>query len=214
MNTHFATSVEYFVRFVYVLCMFVYVYVCFVYVLCRFLCRFCANAAIPCVVSVEFPALKAAMTKRHKKRNGAKSREKVTGAEPGAGAGADAGAGAGEAMRQDKAAHGAAARKSRAERGSKRPRSAHGGTPSRTSSTLAPKPGKRPRQARASSSRAGSGLLNRFQKKLQGGQFRWLNEQLYTSTGTQAFAVYQSDTSLFDAVRGRAVVSPGAPLVL
>ena len=50
-------------------------------------------------------------------------------------------------------------------------------------------------------SSASGGLLNKFEKKLHGAQFRWLNEQLYTSTGDQAFEAFQQQNSLFDAVR-------------
>ena len=37
----------------------------------------------------------------------------------------------------------------------------------------------------------GSKLLDKMRGKLQGGRFRWLNEQLYTSTGDQALLMMQ-----------------------
>ena len=45
-----------------------------------------------------------------------------------------------------------------------------------------------PLQGRASS---GSRLLDKMRAKLQGGRFRWLNEQLYTSSGDAAFQLMQ-----------------------
>ena len=43
-----------------------------------------------------------------------------------------------------------------------------------------------------------SALQQRFQKKLEGGSFRWLNEKLYTSTGAEALRMYREDPSLYD----------------
>jgi ribosomal RNA-processing protein 8 len=43
-----------------------------------------------------------------------------------------------------------------------------------------------------------SELQKKMQAKLQGGQFRWLNEKLYTCKGNEAFALLQNEPSLFD----------------
>lgn len=42
------------------------------------------------------------------------------------------------------------------------------------------------------------GLLDKMRSRLQGGHFRWLNEQLYTSEGHDAFQLMQKDTSMYD----------------
>lgn len=42
-----------------------------------------------------------------------------------------------------------------------------------------------------------SGLLDKMRSKLQGGRFRWLNEQLYTQPGEQAFQLMHSDPEMF-----------------
>ncbi len=44
------------------------------------------------------------------------------------------------------------------------------------------------------------GLLGKMRAKLAGSQFRWLNEQLYTCPGSQAFELMQEQPQLFDAV--------------
>ena len=41
------------------------------------------------------------------------------------------------------------------------------------------------------------GLLSKMRAKLAGSQFRWLNEQLYTCPGTQAFELMQDQPQLF-----------------
>jgi len=38
-------------------------------------------------------------------------------------------------------------------------------------------------------------------KRLQGSRFRWINEQLYTTTGKDAFEKFSDEPELFDAVR-------------
>lgn len=43
-----------------------------------------------------------------------------------------------------------------------------------------------------------SALQSQFAKKLEGGRFRYLNEQLYTSHSADSWQQYQSDPSLFD----------------
>jgi len=43
-----------------------------------------------------------------------------------------------------------------------------------------------------------SALQSKFKAKLEGAKFRWLNEQLYTTRGTEAFDMFQNDNSLFD----------------
>ena len=42
------------------------------------------------------------------------------------------------------------------------------------------------------------GLLDKMRARLSGGQFRALNEQLYTQPGDEAFALMQGDPGLFD----------------
>ena len=42
------------------------------------------------------------------------------------------------------------------------------------------------------------GLLDQMRARLSGGQFRALNEQLYTQPGGEAFALMQGDPGLFD----------------
>ena len=42
-----------------------------------------------------------------------------------------------------------------------------------------------------------AGLLDRFEAKLQGSRFRWLNEQLYTQAGSQALEMLAADPSMY-----------------
>eukprot|EP00002_Diphylleia_rotans_P033606 TRINITY_DN7162_c0_g1_i1.p1 TRINITY_DN7162_c0_g1~~TRINITY_DN7162_c0_g1_i1.p1 ORF type:complete len:486 (-),score=151.87 TRINITY_DN7162_c0_g1_i1:17-1474(-) len=44
-----------------------------------------------------------------------------------------------------------------------------------------------------------SALQQKLQERLKGSQFRWLNEQLYTTTSVKAFETFQQDPNLFDA---------------
>lgn len=53
-------------------------------------------------------------------------------------------------------------------------------------------------QATISGISSSSGLLDRMRAKLQGGRFRWLNEQLYSSTGNSAFDLMQGEPDLYD----------------
>lgn len=46
-----------------------------------------------------------------------------------------------------------------------------------------------------------SNLQEEMRKRLDGGKFRMLNEQLYTTTGAKAFSTFQSEPELFDVVR-------------
>lgn len=46
-----------------------------------------------------------------------------------------------------------------------------------------------------------SALQQKMRKKLQGAQFRWINEQLYTEESTDSFRKFQDDPALFDVVR-------------
>lgn len=46
-----------------------------------------------------------------------------------------------------------------------------------------------------------SSMQAEMRRRLDGGKFRMLNEQLYTSTGKEAFKTFQSDPVLFDVVR-------------
>jgi len=43
-----------------------------------------------------------------------------------------------------------------------------------------------------------SALQLQFAKKLEGSRFRVINEQLYTSTGTESFTTFQANPTLFD----------------
>jgi hypothetical protein len=43
-----------------------------------------------------------------------------------------------------------------------------------------------------------SQLQQKMQKKLQGSQFRWINEQLYTTESTKSFDLFQKQPELFD----------------
>ena len=45
-----------------------------------------------------------------------------------------------------------------------------------------------------------------MKKKLEGGQFRYLNEQLYTKESKESFEIFSSDPSLFEAVSGNPIV--------
>lgn len=49
------------------------------------------------------------------------------------------------------------------------------------------------------SNRKLSKLQQKYRAKLQGGQFRWLNEQLYTQSGEDSFQSFAKNPSLFDA---------------
>lgn len=61
---------------------------------------------------------------------------------------------------------------------------------------------KRPRQGL-------SDLQQKFMAKLEGAQFRRLNELLYTRHGDEAFSHFQAAPSDFDVVRARAAVGAG-----
>lgn len=50
----------------------------------------------------------------------------------------------------------------------------------------------------ASKSRRKQDFKTKLQQKLSGAQFRWINEQLYTSTSQTAFEMFSKDPSLFD----------------
>ncbi|ORX91756.1 hypothetical protein K493DRAFT_317051 [Basidiobolus meristosporus CBS 931.73] len=41
-------------------------------------------------------------------------------------------------------------------------------------------------------------LQQKMQKKLQGARFRWINEQLYTTSGSKAFELLQNDPAIFE----------------
>ena len=54
----------------------------------------------------------------------------------------------------------------------------------------------------------GGSLLDQMRQRLQGGRFRWLNEELYTSDGQRALQMMQGEPQLMQqyhegAVRGR-----------
>ncbi|KXJ23930.1 ribosomal RNA-processing protein 8 [Exaiptasia diaphana] len=42
------------------------------------------------------------------------------------------------------------------------------------------------------------GLQEKLKKKLESSRFRWINEQLYTIPGDEAFSLFEQDASLFD----------------
>lgn len=42
------------------------------------------------------------------------------------------------------------------------------------------------------------GLQEKLKKKLESSRFRWINEQLYTIPGNEAFSLFEQDASLFD----------------
>jgi len=54
-----------------------------------------------------------------------------------------------------------------------------------------------PGRGASGGSLAGSKLLSKMQQKLQGAQFRWLNEKLYTCSGNQAFQLMQNTPENF-----------------
>jgi ribosomal RNA-processing protein 8 len=58
--------------------------------------------------------------------------------------------------------------------------------------TKSPVTGKKPQGKKLTS------LQKKMQGKIQGAQFRFLNEQLYTTTGKQAFTQFQKEPELFD----------------
>ena len=55
-----------------------------------------------------------------------------------------------------------------------------------------------PPAAAPSSSKKKGGLLDQMRQKLQGGQFRWLNEQLYTTAGDNALSLMRKNPELYD----------------
>ena len=50
----------------------------------------------------------------------------------------------------------------------------------------------------SSSKKKGGSLLDQMRQKLQGGQFRWLNEQLYTTGGDNALSLMRKNPELYD----------------
>jgi ribosomal RNA-processing protein 8 len=44
-------------------------------------------------------------------------------------------------------------------------------------------------------------MQEQMKRRLEGGKFRMLNEQLYTTTGVEAFEEFQKEPELFDIVR-------------
>jgi ribosomal RNA-processing protein 8 len=55
-----------------------------------------------------------------------------------------------------------------------------------------------PPPAGPSSSKKKGGLLDQMRQKLQGGQFRWLNEQLYTTAGDNALSLMRKNPELYE----------------
>lgn len=50
----------------------------------------------------------------------------------------------------------------------------------------------------SSPSKKGGSVLQKMREKLQGGHFRWINEQLYTTEGTHALSFMRKNPALFD----------------
>eukprot|EP00033_Pygsuia_biforma_P001158 GCRY01001318.1.p1 GENE.GCRY01001318.1~~GCRY01001318.1.p1 ORF type:complete len:355 (+),score=61.02 GCRY01001318.1:157-1221(+) len=50
----------------------------------------------------------------------------------------------------------------------------------------------------AKKTKKGGSILTQLKAKLEGGRFRWLNEQLYTTTGKDAFQTFQENPDLFE----------------
>lgn len=62
-------------------------------------------------------------------------------------------------------------------------------------------PGKKQQKQQQKGKKTAGGLSEmqaEMRRRLDGGKFRMLNEQLYTSSGDQAFEAFQSDPALFD----------------
>jgi hypothetical protein len=55
-----------------------------------------------------------------------------------------------------------------------------------------------PAAAPLSSTKKGGSLLDQMRQKLQGGQFRWLNEQLYTTAGDNALSLMRKNPELYN----------------
>jgi ribosomal RNA-processing protein 8 len=55
-----------------------------------------------------------------------------------------------------------------------------------------------PAAAPSLSKKKGGSLLDQMRQKLQGGQFRWLNEQLYTTAGDNALSLMRKNPELYD----------------
>ena len=52
--------------------------------------------------------------------------------------------------------------------------------------------------ASGSKKRRGGSVLEQMRQKLQGGQFRWLNEQLYTTEGNHALDLMKKNPELYE----------------
>jgi len=52
-----------------------------------------------------------------------------------------------------------------------------------------------------SNSEVPKGTLEKTKKKLSESKFRWINEQLYTTTGSKALEMFQENPQLFDEVK-------------
>lgn len=55
-----------------------------------------------------------------------------------------------------------------------------------------------PPPAPSSSKKKSGSLLDQMRQKLQGGQFRWLNEQLYTTAGDNALSLMRKNPELYN----------------
>ena len=70
--------------------------------------------------------------------------------------------------------------------------------PSASSQLRGEKTGPRATREQQSDKRADFSLLGKMRSKLQGGHFRWLNEQMYTQPGKQAYQLMHEDPSMFE----------------
>ena len=61
-------------------------------------------------------------------------------------------------------------------------------------SKIQPPPSAGPSQGK----KKGGSLLDQMRQKLQGGQFRWLNEQLYTTGGDNALSIMKKNPELYE----------------
>ena len=67
--------------------------------------------------------------------------------------------------------------------------------PGKTEPVLKNEPAK---QAKSSCKALPSKYTDKLKKKLDGAQFRWINEQLYTTESNKAYKIFQGNMSLFD----------------
>lgn len=61
--------------------------------------------------------------------------------------------------------------------------------------------------------RGAPSMLDKMRQKLQGGHFRWLNEQLYTTQGYEALDLMRGDPALYQQYHEGAGISTGSPFM-